>query len=105
MATVHGERRLKLSIGVEAGRGVLGVSDNGAGLSAEALPRVFEPFFSTREGGLGLGLSLSETLARGMGGSRVVAPAEPRGARFTLRLPLAQPVAPEAGAWAARCPR
>lgn len=84
-----GERRLKLSLGVEAGRGVLGVSDNGAGLSAEALPRVFEPFFSTREGGLGLGLSLSETLASGMGGSLEAAHAAPRGARFTLRLPLA----------------
>ena len=33
------------------------------------LPRLFEPFFSTREGGLGLGLSLCETLASGMGGS------------------------------------
>jgi len=89
------ERRLRLTLGAEAGRGVLGVIDNGPGLSAEALPRVFEPFFSTREGGLGLGLSLSETLASGMGGSLEVAPAEPRGARFTLRLPLAKPDAQE----------
>ena len=84
-----GERRLRLSVGVEAGRGLLAVSDNGPGLSPETLPRVFEPFFSTREGGLGLGLSLSETLASGMGGALEAAPAEPRGARFTLRLPLA----------------
>lgn len=89
------ERRLRLSIGIEAGRGVLAVSDNGAGLSTDALPRVFEPFFSTREGGLGLGLSLSETLASGMGGSLEVAHAEPRGARFTLRLPLADPAGQE----------
>jgi C4-dicarboxylate-specific signal transduction histidine kinase len=84
-----GARRLRLSVGIEAGRGLLAVSDNGPGLSPEALPRVFEPFFSTREGGLGLGLSLSETLASGMGGALEAAPAEPRGARFTLRLPLA----------------
>jgi C4-dicarboxylate-specific signal transduction histidine kinase len=93
-----GQRRLRLTIGSEADRGVLGVIDNGAGLSAEALPRVFEPFFSTREGGLGLGLSLSETLASGMGGSLEVAHAEPRGARFTLRLPLAKPDGREGGA-------
>jgi signal transduction histidine kinase len=84
-----GERRLCLSVGVDAGRGLIAVSDNGAGLSPEALPRVFEPFFSTREGGLGLGLSLCDTLASGMGGALEAAHAEPRGARFTLRLPLA----------------
>ncbi|MFS2167004.1 ATP-binding protein, partial [Variovorax sp. Varisp62] len=45
----------------------------------------------TREGGLGLGLSLSETLASGMGGSLSAANASPRGARFTLLLPLVAP--------------
>jgi C4-dicarboxylate-specific signal transduction histidine kinase len=84
-----GERRLRLGVGTEGGCGVLAVSDSGVGLPAEALPHVFEPFFSTREGGLGLGLSLSETLAAGMGGSLRAERAEPRGARFTLRLPLA----------------
>jgi signal transduction histidine kinase len=38
---------------------------------------------------LGLGLSLCETLAGAMGGSLAVEPEQPRGARFTLRLPLA----------------
>uniref|UniRef100_UPI0033655D74 sensor histidine kinase n=1 Tax=Variovorax jilinensis TaxID=3053513 RepID=UPI0033655D74 len=83
------ERRLRLRIASERGSGLLAVSDSGIGLSAEALPRVFEPFFSTRDGGLGLGLSLSETLASGMGGSLSAAAESPRGARFTLRLPLA----------------
>ena len=82
------ERRLSVSVGRNGQEGVLTVTDNGRGIAPEAMPRLFEPFFSTREGGLGLGLSLSETLASGMGGSLSAANAAPRGARFTLLLPL-----------------
>ncbi|WPH11558.1 sensor histidine kinase [Variovorax paradoxus] len=82
------ERRLSVSVGRNGQEGVLTVTDNGRGIAPEAMPRLFEPFFSTREGGLGLGLSLSETLASGMGGSLTAANALPRGARFTLLLPL-----------------
>ncbi|KQW57211.1 sensor histidine kinase [Variovorax sp. Root411] len=85
------ERRLVVSVGRNGQEGVLTVTDNGRGIAPEALPRLFEPFFSTREGGLGLGLSLSETLAGGMGGSLSAANASPRGARFTLLLPLVAP--------------
>ena len=65
------------------------VTDTGHGVPADQLPRLFEPFFSTREGGLGLGLSLCESLATGMGGSLTAAHASPRGAVFCLRLPAA----------------
>ncbi|WP_418120345.1 sensor histidine kinase [Variovorax sp. 350MFTsu5.1] len=85
------ERRLVVSVGRNGQEGVLTVTDNGRGIAPEALPRLFEPFFSTREGGLGLGLSLSETLAGGMGGSLSAANVSPRGARFTLLLPLVAP--------------
>jgi C4-dicarboxylate-specific signal transduction histidine kinase len=88
--TPAAERRLTLSLTREPGQGVLAVQDNGPGLSAEVLPHVFEPFFSTREGGLGLGLSLCESLASGMGGSLTAGHAAPRGAVFHLRLPLAE---------------
>ncbi|MET3440362.1 C4-dicarboxylate-specific signal transduction histidine kinase [Variovorax paradoxus] len=92
------ERRLAVSVGRNGQEGVLTVTDNGRGISPEALPRLFEPFFSTREGGLGLGLSLSETLASGMGGSLSAANVAPRGARFTLLLPLVAPTATERSA-------
>lgn len=85
------ERRLVVSVGRNGQEGVLTVTDNGRGIAPEALPRLFEPFFSTREGGLGLGLSLSETLAGGMGGSLSAGNVSPRGARFTLLLPLVAP--------------
>jgi signal transduction histidine kinase len=70
---------------------VLTITDSGPGIAADALPRVFEPFFSTRPGGLGLGLSLSETLAAAMLGTLSCANAAPRGATFRLALPLAAP--------------
>jgi C4-dicarboxylate-specific signal transduction histidine kinase len=84
-----GERQLRLAVERQGEQGVLRVSDNGRGIAPELLARIFEPFFSTREGGLGLGLSLCETLAGAMGGTLAAEPELPRGARFTLRLPLA----------------
>ena len=84
------ERSLRLSVAAEPGQGLLAVQDSGTGIAAELLPHVFEPFLSTRSGGLGLGLSLCESLASGMGGSLGAAHAAVRGAVFSLRLPLAQ---------------
>lgn len=81
-------RTLTLSVRGADGFGELTVMDSGPGIAADALPRLFEPFFSTREGGLGLGLSLCETLAQGMGGSLTAANRPDSGAVFTLRLPL-----------------
>lgn len=63
------------------------ICDNGPGIAAELLPRIFEPFFSTREHGLGLGLSLCETLAQEMGATlQAGAGDNGRGACFVLRL-------------------
>ncbi len=92
-----GERHIVLQVGLRnvasdgnalAWQGVLVVVDSGPGLTPEALPRLFEPFYSTRPGGLGLGLSLCETLALGMGGGLTAGHNKPRGARFELSLPL-----------------
>ncbi len=85
----------QLTVTVEAverdgpGQGVLRVMDTGPGIAPEALPHVFAPFFTTREGGLGLGLSLCETLANDMGGQLLAQAHAPRGAEFVLQLPLA----------------
>jgi C4-dicarboxylate-specific signal transduction histidine kinase len=83
------ERQLVLAITRQGAQAVLVVRDNGPGIAPEHLPRVFEPFFTTRSGGLGLGLSLSQTLVEGFGGTLTVGPATPRGAEFRLALRLA----------------
>lgn len=83
------QRQLTVVVETVPGQGMLRVADNGPGIAPEALPHVFAPFFSTREGGLGLGLSLCETLANDMGGQLQVRSHAPHGAEFVLQLPLA----------------
>lgn len=83
------ERSLSVRLQAQEGQGALTVDDSGPGIPPEVLPRLFEPFFTTRANGLGLGLSLCESLAASMGGRIGVQARAPRGASFTLRLPLA----------------
>lgn len=66
------------------------VRDHGPGIAPELLPRLFEPFVTTRASGTGLGLALSRQIAldhRGDLRAESVAAAEGGGARFTLTLP------------------
>jgi C4-dicarboxylate-specific signal transduction histidine kinase len=83
------QRRLSITLSQSETQGHLSVQDSGPGIAASVLPRLFEPFFTTREGGLGLGLSLCETLASGMGGSLSAHNRSQNGAEFILSLPLA----------------
>jgi signal transduction histidine kinase len=71
--------------------GDLSVADNGDGIALEVLPKLFDPFFSTRQGGLGLGLTLCESLTHSMGGTLLARNQIQSGAVFTLALPLANP--------------
>jgi hypothetical protein len=77
---------------VEPGRyQVLRVSDTGSGMAMDTLERVFEPYFSTREAGEGMGLGLATTLGvvRAAGGS-IRAESEPgNGATFRILIPTA----------------
>jgi PAS domain S-box-containing protein len=69
------------------------VDDSGAGLAADVLPRIFDPFFSTKFTGRGLGLPAVLGIVRGHRGSIKVSSQPGRGASFRLLLP----VAPEPG--------
>jgi signal transduction histidine kinase len=84
-----GERQLSVTLRSADRQGVVTITDCGPGMAGDVLPRIFEPFFTTRNAGLGLGLSLCETLANSMGGSLTAAHNAPRGAVFSLSLPLA----------------
>ncbi len=90
------ERRLRIGLQPAGTAQVaLSVRDHGPGIPPEARQRLFEPFFTTRSGGLGLGLTLCESLAQAMGAQLALAPEAPadegRGAEFVLTLPTARP--------------
>lgn len=63
------------------------IEDSGPGITPEARGRLFEPFFTTKPGGTGLGLAVSQAIARAHGGSIEVDRSPKGGALFTLLLP------------------
>ncbi|QZN95854.1 sensor histidine kinase [Symbiopectobacterium purcellii] len=70
-------------------RGItLTLTDGGPGLSEQALQNVFLPFFTTRQGGLGLGMALTQTLVQGLNGDISAENVAGSGARFTLWFPF-----------------
>jgi hypothetical protein len=74
------------------------VSDTGPGLSEEIRERLFLPFYSTKHRGTGLGLSIAAKIAQEHGGTISAETNAPKGARFTLRLPVAGSAAEPAAA-------
>jgi len=80
--------RVAMTIERREGGARLVVSDRGSGIAAADLPRIFEPDFTTKSGGMGLGLAIVENIVIGHGGT-ITARSEPgRGAAFTIDLPL-----------------
>jgi two-component system sensor histidine kinase FlrB len=63
------------------------VADNGCGIQPEDQKRIFEPFFSLRQGGTGLGLFLALSFVRRWGGDIAVSSAAGTGSTFEVRLP------------------
>ena len=63
------------------------VKDNGAGISDARKDKIFETFYSTKEGGTGLGLSISKKIIESYGGTLTLSDAETGGACFTIFLP------------------
>ncbi len=63
------------------------VSDNGAGISSENLKNIFKPFFTTKTRGTGIGLAISQKIARGHDGDLRVKSTQGKGTTFTLTLP------------------
>jgi signal transduction histidine kinase len=63
------------------------IEDNGPGIPEENMPRIFDPFFSTRDSGSGLGLAISKRLAGQLNGSLHVTSLPAQGTSVTLQLP------------------
>ena len=92
MSSVEGGTR-ELSITTEQSQtgGILvAVHDSGPGIDPVNLDRVFEPFYTTKTSGVGMGLSICQTIINGHGGRLWMSANEPQGAVFQFILPAAQ---------------
>ncbi len=67
---------------------LLEVKDEGCGMSEEVQSRLFSPYFTTKKGGLGLGLSLTQRIIHGHGGRIDVVSSEGTGSTLTIHIPL-----------------
>jgi signal transduction histidine kinase len=71
---------------------LVGIADSGPGLATEVLEHLFEPFTTTKPGGMGLGLAISRSLIRARGGDLLHQPhGRYGGATFTVRIPATEP--------------
>jgi signal transduction histidine kinase len=96
---IEGEGKLTIAAKVNATGGPgqadlveISVSDTGAGIPPESLERIFRPFFTTKRGGTGLGLSLCRRIIRQHGGALTVESKLGKGSRFIIRLPMREAV-------------
>lgn len=80
--------RLVIDIHEKAGRVIVRVGDSGTGIKEEILPSIFDPFFSTKSRGTGMGLPVAQRIARMYEGSMEVECSSPYGTTFRLEFPV-----------------
>jgi PAS domain S-box-containing protein len=100
MSTVANRQRL-LRVGTQAVKPssvLITVEDSGSGVDPAHAERIFEPFFSTKSHGMGMGLSICRSIVEHHGGRLSVAPGRKHGSIFQVTLPIAPPVAAEPAA-------
>ncbi|WP_082855303.1 ATP-binding protein [Paraburkholderia phytofirmans] len=90
MASVNGKRELIIQSRLDPeGNVVVAVKDSGAGIREDNLPRLFEPFFTTRSSGMGMGLAICSSILDAHGGQIWASNNPEGGATFSFSLPPA----------------
>ena len=88
MDTVDREKYLRVSVAQEGQQAVIRVVDNGPGVAGDLLDKIFDPFYTTRKDGHGIGLSFSHRVISKHNGRLSAGAAEGGGAVFRIELPL-----------------
>ena len=66
----------------------IAIADRGAGIARTDLPRIFDPYFTTKRGGTGLGLPIAKNIVEGLGGAITVSSTPGQGTEIRIELPL-----------------
>ena len=82
--------RIEVSVALDEDAVIIRISDEGVGISREGLGRIFDPFYTTRTGGTGLGLANVERIVRAHGGVVSVSSTVGVGTLFSLSFPTAE---------------
>jgi two-component system sensor histidine kinase HydH len=89
---IDGKGFISVEIGEREKEAVVIVTDNGRGISAEHLPNIFRPFYTTKGNGTGLGLSLARRIVEEHHGHVEVSSVVGKGTKFVVFLPFHPPV-------------
>ena len=91
LVAVPEDRRIDLFIENGGSNAVVRFRDNGCGISEEEMARIFNPFFTTKEKGTGLGMAISKKIVEAHEGGIEASSTVGRGTEFAIRLPLPGP--------------
>jgi hypothetical protein len=88
---IFGAGKVEVTATREQDQAIVEVADTGRGIPADALTKIFKPFFTTRSEGTGLGLSLANGIVQSHGGRIEVSSAPGKGSQFQIWLPVERP--------------
>jgi signal transduction histidine kinase len=95
---IAGKGKVEVTLRREGQFAIVRVADTGGGIPRDSLPKIFKPFFTTRNEGTGLGLPLAKGIVESHGGKIEVSSEPGHGAQFEVWLPIARPEAAHAKA-------
>jgi signal transduction histidine kinase len=90
LEATEGKGHVRISVDVEADNVIVHIDDDGPGIRPEHADHLFEPLFTTKAEGTGLGLALSRQIVRAHGGDILASNGPSGGARFDVRIPIAR---------------
>jgi signal transduction histidine kinase len=88
MKDTKGDKNIGVASSIEKNRIVIKVSDSGPGVPLNFANKIFDPFYSTKDGSSGIGLSLSHRIVKDHGGSLDLAQSKWGGAEFIIEIPI-----------------
>ncbi len=83
-----GDRAIEIRTRADGDSVLVSVSDTGPGIALETRPKIFEAFYSTTEGGIGMGLTICKRIVENHGGEISAQNSEAGGAEMSFSLPV-----------------